>query len=165
MRNYLSILAFLVACLGINTTMAEEDYDEYFSPIAGAMESFSGQHNLLVQKYYHDAPVWSLCFNHPNGGQAKIDISKEENGKLAVQGIWWEDNYDTFTRHIMCGEKVEVMKEGKAVSELLQNLLPKLIEMPKGSWTNSYPDYKDIWSRYSKSEFEAMTPKWPSPSL
>lgn len=165
MKNHLCLVAFSVVCLGIDTAMAEQDYEEYFSSIAGSLESFSSQHNLLVEKYYHDAPVWSLCFNHPNGGQAKIDISKEENGKLTLQGIWWEDDYDTFTRNIMWGQKVEVVKEGKAVSELLKDMLIKLTGMPRDSWTNSYPDYKDIWSRYSKPEFEAMTPKWPSPKL
>jgi len=163
MRNHLSILVFLLGCLGFDNVMAEQDYEEYFAPISNALETFASSHNLLVQKYHHDAPVWSLCFTHPNGGQAKIDVSNEENGKLTVQGVWWLDDYDDFTRYIMWGEKIEVSRDGQAVSTHLGRLLSELLQMPKNSWTNSYSDYKDIWGKYSKSEFEAMTPEWPKP--
>jgi hypothetical protein len=143
--------------------MADQEYKEFFTPIANALEEFANAHNLLVQKYYHDAPVWSLCFSHPNGGQAKLDVSKEENGNLSVQGVWWQDDYHAFTRRIMWGKKIEVSRDCQAVSAHLEKVFPEILRMSKDSLTVAYPDYKDIWGRYTKSEFEAMTPRWPSP--
>ena len=32
-----------------------------------------------------------------------------------------------------------------------------------GQWTRERSNYQKIWHCYSKSQFEAMTPRWPSP--
>ena len=36
------------------------DYESYFAPIAASMQEFAQLHGLEVEKYCHDAPLWSL---------------------------------------------------------------------------------------------------------
>jgi hypothetical protein len=48
-------------------------YDAFFVPLAAQLTDFASRHRLRLEKYYHEAPMWSFPFRHPNGGVAKID--------------------------------------------------------------------------------------------
>ncbi len=143
--------------------MTRPEYDAYFAPIAAALDTFARTHNLLIQKYYHDTPVWSLCFTHPQGGQARLDIRRDDDTTLRIQTVWWQDDYDAHTRHIRWGEEVTIPRDETVVTTHLQRMLTELLRLPAGNWTQSCPDYEHLWGRMSKEEFEAMVPRWPVP--
>ncbi len=79
---------------------AETDYDRFFGPLAGELHDFADRHELKLEKYYHEASVWSFLFRHPLGGVAKIDVSKESEDTIKLWKYWWQDDYDQGIRFL-----------------------------------------------------------------
>ncbi len=71
------------------TAYVPEDLDAYFAEVGEAIESFAAKHGLLLEKYYHDSPSWSLGFGHPKGGQAKLEVSALSPEATLVSCVWW----------------------------------------------------------------------------
>jgi hypothetical protein len=42
----------------------------FFRPLKPALERFATDHNLMIERYYHDLPAWDFRFRHPKGGEA-----------------------------------------------------------------------------------------------
>ena len=139
------------------------DIEAYFEPIASALTAFSKIHNLLSEKYYHDGPLWSLCFNHPAGGQAKLDVAPESDKYVTIQALWWQDDYHSFTRSTRYTEKQKVIRHPQNVTHFLDEALRSMLRWQPGNWTNVAGGYERIWGRYSQTEFDAMLPNWPIP--
>jgi hypothetical protein len=140
-------------------------YESRFSAYAQEFEGFASSHNLLVEKYYHDAPMWSFCFGHPRGGQAKLDVTIDETGSVTLQSVWWIDSYAEFTRSLKWGSRVVVAQEPSAVGKALREGLIEAVSWAPGEWTQIAAGYRPIWGQYSEAEFRAMTPQWPSPTI
>lgn len=137
------------------------DLDPLFCPFAETIKNFVVRHNLLIQKYYHDASTWSLLFEHPLGGQAKIDIWIRDPEKLEIQSVRWQDEYSKWTRSLKWGEKQFVLPNPTELSDVLSRTLDTMLRWRPDDWDQVAGDYQQFWSRYSKDEFEAMTPSWP----
>jgi hypothetical protein len=58
--------------------------ERFFAPLAPAIVDLVERHNLLLEKYYHEAPMWSLEFGHPAGGQARLDVARRKDQRLSV---------------------------------------------------------------------------------
>jgi hypothetical protein len=58
----------------------------YFLPVSGALTQFANRRNLIIEKYYQEVPMWSLCFSHPNGGQAKLDVIRDSQQTVRFMG-------------------------------------------------------------------------------
>lgn len=136
-------------------------YEERFSEYRVDLMSFSSKHNLLIEKYYHDAPSWSFCFTHPQGGQAKLDLSINDQGELSISSVWWLDDYSQFTRSLRWGES-EKIENTETLTSILERRLNDVLAWNLNAWSQVADDYEDIWGRYSEAEFKAMTPDWPT---
>ena len=66
--------------------------ESFFAPIGPTLIDFARRYNLFLEKYYHDAPCWSLCFSPPQGGFAKLDVCQESETTVSVVGDWWVDD-------------------------------------------------------------------------
>ncbi len=141
------------------------DYEAYFSPISEALQVFAIKHNLLVEKYYHEAPVWSLCFCHPEGGSAKLDVSRGNDEFVELRPVWWIDEYESFCRNLKWGEKERISRENTVLTKRLNSALRAVLNWNIGEWSDVAKGYEQIWGRYSAEEFEAMSPSWPTPKL
>ena len=141
-----------------------EEMDNFFDPFKELIEGFADHHNLYFQKYYHDSPSWSLCFNNPKGGKAKISIVREKNDSLSVNSTWWLDDYDKYTRYIHWGSKKSCEKDVNSLSNALKSELFEILSWKLGNWTEVAKGYEDIWGDISKSEFEAMGPHYSEPT-
>ena len=139
-----------------------KEYEEFFEPVAGALTAFSQAHTLLIEKYRHDAPVWSLCFRHPAGGHAKIDVSRA-NDEVEAQGVWWIDNYDLFTRNLKWGEKNKVERSADALAAVLATQLKDVLSWKVDQWNQTATGYENSWKPFTKAAFYAMGPHWPIP--
>jgi hypothetical protein len=109
--------------------------------------------------------MWSFCFAHPQGGQAKLDLSIDGSGAIILQSVWWVDSYAEFTRSLRWGSRVAVAQEPTAAVDSLRNALFEAVSWAPGEWTQVADGYRPIWGQYSEAEFRAMTPKWPSPTI
>ena len=135
--------------------------EAWFAPLADVIVGFAREHNLMLKRYYHDSPCWSLNFNHPAGGQATIQIGN--GGEVAMIGtLWWLDDFERTTRSIHQRDTRSVAPDAETVAEVLAAEFAGVLATPIGSWTRSYSDYRE-WKRFSKAEFEAMAPRYPDP--
>jgi hypothetical protein len=140
------------------------ELERFFAPIAPAIVEFAKRHNLLLEKYYHEAPMWSLGFAHPAGGQARLDVARRKDERLSVSATWWVDDYDTFTRSVRTNDAVAVAASEQALVAELEKLLGELLVWRPGAWTQVATGYKSIWGKtWTKAEFEKMAERWPRP--
>lgn len=136
-----------------------------FAPYAEAFEAFASTHNLHIEKYTHEAPLWSFCFAHPRGGQAKLDLSIDEEGNITLASVWWIDSFAEFTRSLRWGPTTELAGDQEAALTALRDALHIVAAWNPGEWTRVADGYEPIWGQYSEAQFEAMTPQWPTPML
>jgi len=140
------------------------ELERFFAPLAPAILDFVERHNLLLEKYYHEAPMWSLEFSHPAGGQARLDIARNKDQRLLVSATWWVDDYDTFTRSIRTNDAIAVAASGQALVPELEKLLGEVLGWRPGAWKQVATGYKGIWGKtWTKAEFEKMAQQWPRP--
>ena len=141
------------------------DLDVYFAPIATCLQAFAVAHNLLIERYYHDAPLWSLCFTHPNGGHAKLDVIAQSQEAVTIESTWWLDEYNSFSRSIKKGGKKTVDKEARCIQEQLLSSLSEVLSWAVSDWDRIVTGYEPNWSQYSQAAFECMKPNWPEVKL
>jgi hypothetical protein len=140
------------------------ELDQFFAPMASHITDFASRHNLLLEKYYHEAPMWSLGFSHPAGGQARLDITRTKDNALSLGASWWLDDYDSFTRSIRTKESNSLESSGEALTGALEKLLREVLGWKRGAWTQVATGYKGIWDKvWTKAEFEKLAEQWPRP--
>jgi hypothetical protein len=136
--------------------------EAWFAPIAQAINDVALEHNLLLEKYYHESPSWDLRFNHPLGGQASLSLSN--GGDLAKVGsVWHLDDYDLFTRFLHWRKPRDVARDPASVRRELQVELATVLALPLGQWNQIARGYERIWGQFSKAAFNSMAPKYPDP--
>lgn len=140
-----------------------EGYDNFFWPLAETLTKFAEDHNLLVEKYYHDVPMWSLCFNHPKGGQAKIDITKVGVDRIEISSAWWLDEYEKSCRSLKRGKKAKLKMSPGALKAGLAKTLKEILAWERGDWTTVATGYESAWSGVTKGQLESWASKWPTP--
>jgi hypothetical protein len=141
-------------------------YEVFFAPINTVLTAFAADHNLLLEKYYHDAPCWSLRFAHPSSGEAKVDICRGEDSKAKVSGVWWCDDYDTFTRSLRYSDEIRCEPIPEIVQPALLETLKVVVAFERGKWSQVATGYRDIWKKtWTKSQFEKLTEGLPKPKL
>ena len=140
------------------------DHDRFFAAVARGITDFATAHNLLLEKYYHEAPMWSLGFAHPAGGQARIDVTRTEEDGLSVGATWWIDDYDSFTRSIRVQNPVPTELVRAKLTPRLEQLLTEVLAWKPGDWTQVATGYKGIWDKtWTKAQFEKLAHQWPCP--
>lgn len=135
--------------------------EEYFAPLAACLEDFAARHHLLVDRYYHDSPSWALCFAHPRGGSAKIDVVRAAEGALEVHSIWWLDVYREFTRYLRDGTLRPCEVSAAALEPVLAEALAEILSWTPGDWTRTARGYGNVWGRFSEEEFARLSPRYP----
>jgi hypothetical protein len=146
-----------------------DHYDKFFEPISSLLQSIARRHNLYLEKYYHDAPCWSLHFAHPNGGCATVDITQTLNNAVRITGTWWVDEYETFTRFIHTTSAVECPCASDSVEPLVNKALAESYAFVRGKWSSIHPGYEPYWSKtWTKEEFDKLqepSARFPTPSF
>ena len=134
-----------------------------FEEYAEAFVRFARAHRLTIDKYPKGAPMWSFCFSHPAGGQAKLDLTIGETGDIKLASLWWIDSYQEFTRSLKCVQETEIVPNVANVVGVLGRALHEVLKWKAGDWTHVVSDYGRYWGAFSKEEFEEMRPDWPKP--
>lgn len=137
----------------------------FFSRLESTITAIAKDHNLEISKYYHEAPSWDLCFSHPKGGTAKIEIVKEDHidDRAAIYGCWWLDDYDSFSRSIKNFNKRVVSVVPEQFRQVLEESLSEILSWKLGEWSSVHSDYQRIWGKITKQDFERMGPKYSLP--
>ena len=141
-----------------NPEITEADWTkirEFFDKISGTLSDFASRHNLAVVEYYHESPSWSFRFQHPKGGSATVHVERLNDSTVRVNGSWYIDEYETFTRYLKGGQNHDCRLENKDLRNNLETCLSEIVGWEKKELT-PHPDYKRIWSLYSKEEWNRM---------
>lgn len=146
-----------------NSDFDRKVQDEWFEPISDVIITFANTHNLLLDKYYHEFPKWSLRFNHPNGGQASVAIFNHAPNRARICSIWHLDNYDEYTRYIHRRKECDVSKDPIQIYGALQKEFHGILNTAVGNWNKVATGYEKIWGKHTKEQFEAMGPHYPDP--
>jgi hypothetical protein len=137
--------------------------EAWFGPISVPILSFATQHNLLVDRYYHDSRSWDFRFNHPRGGQASIALHHLRDDTAGVGSTWHLDDYDRFTRYLYWGKTRDVPKVAEILTAELEAELTAVLALPLGSWNQVAETYARVWGQFTKEQFQKMAPRYPDP--
>ena len=118
-----------------------------FFSIAKAIAEFAQRHKLVLDKYYHDSPSWSLRFNHPKGGRVSISVLRGTEDHVKVYSVWHVDDYDHSTRSLHWRNAREVPKHESAIRDALREEFEAILSVRFGDWTHVADGYKRSWRR------------------
>src|SRR5262249_38290560 len=135
--------------------------EQFFAPVAGCLERFGLEHNLMLTRYWHQEPCWDYMFRHPLGGVGRIMIYKAWEDLLWVQGLWWVDRYDEFARYIRRSIPRVIKRDSKGLASALRTGLEEVIGWPEGHWDDIAGGYHEVWSRTGKEAFEGIMACYP----
>ena len=137
------------------------ELDDLFADIAPALDGIASRRNLLIEKYHHEQPVWCLCFEHPSGGQAKIEVHLNDPTVALVTSNRWLDDYDAAVRYIRWGEMQKFALPDDALSSRIEGILDGVLAWNKDDWSQKAEGFQPFWHRRSKAEFLRLSPHWP----
>lgn len=143
-------------------------YEEYFAPIGNSLNEIARRHNLFIERYYHEAPCWKLCFANPRAGCAAIDVCRQSDETVLIVGVWWVDDYDCGTRSLKSTDKETVERDSASVERCVIAALKKVLSFEPGEWSQVVDGYYGIWSAtWTKEQFQQLHcgDRWPVPRL
>jgi hypothetical protein len=137
------------------------ELDRFFAPIADILTAFARQHNLKLERYYHQAPSWSFTFRHPRGGVGKIEVCREDACKVSVLCGWWYDEYDTLTRFSRSLKSQHLDLDPQVLSSEMEKYVRIVLSWQFGTWDERVGG-NDSWLKsWSKQQFEALLDGYP----
>ena len=135
--------------------------EQLFHPLAATILAFAKERGLVVERYYHESPTWTLGFGHPNGGQAKLDITCNDDDTIQLQSFWWIDNYKQFTRSLRDGVFRVIARDAEQLSVTLDECFKEVLSWEIDQWSKLVSDFKPYWSSISEDVFERSSNRWP----
>ena len=142
-----------------------DELERYFAPIASAIEAFARRRNLLIDKYYHDAPAWFLRFRHPQEGDASISVVRDSDHQVTMFSTWHIDDNERRVRTIYWRGPRHLARDSRVISEGLAEELSALVAAPSGDWNKTEHRFPRSQRRLSRARLEAMRPRYPDPIL
>ena len=136
--------------------------EQYFAPVADCLERFGLEHNLMLTRYWHQEHCWDYMFRHPLAGVGRIMIHKAKD-LLSVQGLWWVDKYDEFSRYLRRSIPHVVKRDPKDLAPVLRARLEEVLGWQEQNWDEIVGGYQEVWSPTTKKAFEDAITYYPIP--
>jgi hypothetical protein len=136
----------------------------FFQKLSAVLLDFATAHNLSIDEYYHESPSWSFHFRHPKGGAASVSLERVDDSTIRIDGTWYIDEYETFTRHMKQNLTQDLVLQNINLRSELETCLKEVASWEKKDMT-PYSWYKKVWSRYSKKEWDKMSAEKHLPKL
>ncbi len=130
---------------------------EFFELNGTIIREFAIEHNMNIEKYYHNIDGWQLVFQHPKGGACYIEITKKTEKSFELLADWWLDDYKSNKRFHKPSEKLQCSIENKDLLENLENLLQNILSWEKGSLTSLGKSF----TKLKKEEVEEDLKEYP----
>jgi hypothetical protein len=141
------------------------ELEMFFRPIADVLAGFARRHNLILEKYYHEAPSWTCSFRHPDGGIARIEIRRETNKTVALVCCWWYDDYERLTRFLKKLKGEPKLLDPRMLSSELEISLKLILSWRFGAWDEQYSGYDSWKNTWTKQQFDALSELYPTPTI
>jgi len=123
----------------------------FFARVGPVLSRFAAAHGLTIEKYYHDAPSWSLLFRHTSGGVGKIDVERTPDEHLRIWACWWMDDYREGTRFLKTEKSAELPASTLEDAPVLIENLRMILGWQKDELT-PHGGYKDTWQKHWTEE-------------
>src|ERR1700759_1015231 len=127
----------------------------FFQKLSAVLQNFASAHNLAMVEYYHESPSWSCRFRHPKGGGATVHLERLDDSNVRINGSWYIDEYETFTRHFKWGPNHDLSLENIDLRKELEARLHEIVSWDKNLLT-PHPNYKNVWSGFSKEAWDRI---------
>jgi hypothetical protein len=142
-----------------------ERWQVVFSPIVDDLDEFGRKHGLVIEQFYHSAPIWHFVFRKKEGGKALVEIGYDPTSDLFyVTGVWWINNYkDCFsssakTAPMRLSTPVDHERLIDALEETLQTIKNwKLTNLTERS--GPFPEWHSTWP--TEQEFQVAESRYP----
>src|SRR5678815_3837108 len=72
--------------------------EQFFARLEPEIKRFADSLSLTIQRYYHQLPSWQLCFSHPKGGSAYVEVRRVDDELFRLHSVWWIDDAASSTR-------------------------------------------------------------------
>lgn len=140
-------------------------YEFFIAPAEESILLLVDRRRLVLQKYYHNSASWDLCFAHPNGGLAKVEIYMQSDSNARIRAIWWLDDHDEGTRSIRrSSDRFMSPNVPQFVGEV-ESILDDVLCWQKGVWDSVHGGYRDIWNKYPDKDIEPASRNWQIPRM
>ena len=138
--------------------------EAFFAQFANVLHDFCSNHNLRLERYYHESHCWMFTFRHPKGGVGSINVCKGPEDSLTIEASWWIDDFDEFARFLLTDDTPEYKVHSENLAETLVNQLKKILSWEKGQLTRGDEDFEPYWKPY-KEELAAYEERLPRPNV
>lgn len=129
--------------------MSEDQIDkshlECFGPFSASIEAFANAHNMKIERYVDQGPMWNLLFAHPQGGVGMISILRDTVETVKIVGNWWYDDDENFKRYAVNPDPRIVQAVSGGVSEALEMCLKRLLSLKFGDWDAESESFEEYW--------------------
>ena len=130
--------------------------EEFFAPIAERIRVFATKNRLSIDRYYHQAPGWSLRFRHPEGGEAYVEIRRVDEKSFVLLQSWWMDDSTANARSIKLGKSGPHSRDEVDLTTTLQTSLDEVRSWQPGEWTQVAVTYEEQQRREEGLRREAL---------
>ncbi len=138
--------------------------EQYFGQIASVLNRFSEQHNLCLEKYYHQSPNWTFLFRHPKKGIGQIFVHMKDSSHVGIAASWQIFDYQNRSLSDKHTELVQVELDGKKIFSCLEKSLLELLNWDKSELRKDDEVFED-WSQVSEEEFYKRENSYPFPKI
>lgn len=138
--------------------------EEFFKKISNVLEDFASTHNLFIEKYFRQMPLWMFTFQHPKGGKGQIVVEKINNKLVIVRPCWWIDDFDNSTRSLQHIEGKECSLDLDVLRAVLEEMFKLVLTWQKKDLTPVKHKYNE-WKKHPKEMIEGDVLKYPIPKL
>ena len=139
--------------------------DKFFSRIAEVLKQFAKEHNLRLEKYYHQGPDWEFTFSHPEGGVGKIQVQKCDEDHVMVYPMWWVDYYDTSRRDAKNVEGEKCSLDHNVVRLQLKKMLKLVLSWRKEDLKKGHENPYREKLEMTQEQFDHLNDKYPIPKV
>ena len=132
---------------------------EFFEKISNNLNQFAKDHNLRIEKYYHDIPGWEFLFRHPEGGQCYIEILKSDETHVTLMAAMWINEFDSDIAYDKHTNRILCSIDGKELINKLNEILNKVLSWKK----RDMEKFQSKKTTMTKEELEKDLERYPNP--
>jgi len=138
----------------------------FFERNDGVLQEFAKQHNLMVESFYRNQPVWRFMFRRWDGGIGHTDLHWEPGGNVFVTGNLHFDDFARLVRQIRSSAPIEISpKDVDSIMGALESTLAQLLLWPRDASFKTVSMPADLWPPHIRERLQSSMERLPTAKL
>ena len=138
---------------------------KFFRRIARMLHSFAAEHNLLIEKYYHDGPSWDFIFQHPLGGFACINVEMVDEEHINMCAAWQFTDFKRGEYYDKHTEQAKFPIDNEVLLTELTDMLGQVLSWESDDLELIARRDPGVQERITEDEFQELIQRYPIPKL